>query len=353
MSALDTWKNRIDERLAEVIDEGTYEWNNIPHVRLLFDPIHDYLDGGKRFRALMAVAAYLHFCPEEKFDIAQLLNLCCAIELYQASALIHDDIIDQAEERRGKPSLHITYAKTMPLAPHATAHRPASYGQSVAILAGDLCLSLADRYVASTGNIDVIRYFSLMTSEVAIGQFLDIRADATVAVDDISVDECLDVVLRKSANYSVVHPAALGALLGGASPVQLQQLHNVTEPWGLAFQLRDDELGVTGKPEVTGKPVGNDLLTGKKTPLLAMTMERLEADEREYLTSVVGTTTMTDNDMSRVVQIMKDCGAFHAHEEMIAKFHIDGDSALEALGPHGEGWMLMRELGYILTRRDA
>ena len=304
--------------------------------------------GGKRFL--------------EEVDIP---DLGAALELYQASALVHDDIIDNANERRGMPTPHRT------LAEHHTRQSwigsSTDFGRHGAILVGDFLFSAAaaaaDRQALSLGDERAeafTRRFADMHAEVALGQYLDIAAEQAPLdpqrSDALRTSDSLEVALHKSAHYSVVHPAILGAICGAASveagAALADTLEEVLTPWGLAFQLRDDDLGVFGDPQVTGKPAGDDLREGKRTVLLALTWAASSPAEREALTEVLGVATASPEQIARATQIVHSNGR-GAHEEEIARLVEEGHRALDAaqFAPQASG--MLRELCLILTSRRA
>ena len=199
-----------------------------------------------------------------------------------------------------------------------------------------------------------------MHAEVALGQYLDIAAEQAPLdpqrSDALRTSDSLEVALHKSAHYSVVHPAILGAICGAASveagAALADTLEEVLTPWGLAFQLRDDDLGVFGDPQVTGKPAGDDLREGKRTVLLALTWVASSPAEREALTEVLGVATASPEQIARATQIVHSNGR-GAHEEEIARLVEEGHRALDAaqFAPQASG--MLRELCLILTSRRA
>ncbi len=210
------------------------------------------VSGGKRFRALMAHVGYALSSATPIEDVS-LPHLSAALELYQASALVHDDIIDKADERRGMPTPHRT------LADHHAAQSwigsSTDFGRHSAILVGDFLFSAATAAAdeqALTLPEDCAhafaRRFADMHAEVALGQYLDISAEQTPLdpehTDALRMSDSLEVALHKSAHYSVVHPALLGAICAAPSFDHVAGLLDVLEtiltPWGLAFQLRDE-----------------------------------------------------------------------------------------------------------------
>ena len=206
-----------------------------------------------------------------------------------------------------------------------------------------------------------------MTTEVALGQFLDVRSenlplprgqDPAVAARRMH-DDALSVVRHKSARYSVRHPLFIGALLAGMDPAgpTAEHLAVFGEEIGIAFQLRDDELGVFGSPRVTGKPAGDDLREGKRTVLLALTWDRCDEDGRELLGSVLANPKATPGRIAEAAALIEDCGARAAHEEIIAAHRSAGDGALERLGNEGVVSTASLEdlaaLADLLTRRNS
>ncbi|MDO5747850.1 MAG: polyprenyl synthetase family protein [Actinomycetaceae bacterium] len=353
MTNLEHWKHHIDKAVVSLLEQELTTWRHIAWSDDFFFPLHDFISTGKRTRALLSIAGYLLNTPEGEFDYTtelpqNLLYLCCALEFYQASALVHDDIIDEAETRRGAPSLHRSYAHAFAKA----SPRPQAFGEKAAILCGDFLLSLADHLVARTGNIDVISHFSHMTAEVAIGQFLDVRADEATTCDQVSLNDAMDVLTIKAANYSVVHPTILGALLSGCDKQVFDSIRAVTKPWGLAFQLRDDQLGVCGNSQVTGKPAGDDIRTGKKTPLIAFTLKNANAQQTQFLCSVLGNPHCTDAEIMQVIDIMTTSGALEQHENLIQHYREQGNLALNNCQP-SQGRTILGELGEQLINRLA
>ena len=322
------------------------------------------VSGGKRFRALMAHVGYA-LSSGIALDQVSLPHLSAALELYQASALVHDDIIDKADERRGMPTPHRTLAHH-----HASSSWIGSstdFGRHAAILVGDFLFSAATAAAdeqALTLRQDCARAFARrfadMHAEVALGQYLDITAEQSPLdpqrTDALSTSDSLEVALHKSARYSVVHPAILGAICGAPSIDGVAELLNVLEtiltPWGLAFQLRDDDLGVFGDPAVTGKPAGDDLREGKRTALLALTWEASSPAERRALTDVLGVTEASAEQIATATEIVERNGRA-AHEAEIARLVADAHAALDASSFTDDARAMLRELCSILTARRA
>lgn len=311
-----------------------------PHLRELLAPGRALLTGGKRMRARLCGAGWLA-AGEAATDPdgeppAALVRAGSALELFQATALIHDDVIDDSSTRRGAPAAHQSFAEL---------HRSTgflgdapSFGHAGAILLGDLLLAAAaaemrgaaSAAAAAAGEV-AHRIFDAMMIEVAFGQYLDVRAQEVPWQHDSgseAVERALQVVRHKSARYSVEHPLALGAALAGGSPGLITALRSIGLPLGEAFQLRDDELGVFGDPGVTGKPAGDDLREGKRTVLLALTLQRVDESEREMLQQRVGADDLTAGEVEIIRDLMQRSGSVKEHECLIGARQAEGLEAL-------------------------
>ncbi|MGL5811650.1 MAG: polyprenyl synthetase family protein [Nocardioides sp.] len=236
----------------------------------LLDRARPSLAGGKRFRAAFC---YWGHRTISRTAPSGLLDACAALEILHASALAHDDLMDASEFRRGAPSVHRHFATQ-----HAEAGWRGSstaYGAAGAILLGDLMLTWADELLRTCGLEEnrvsqAMALFDRCRSEVIVGQFLDVSAQARGQAD---VDTAMRVLRYKSAKYSIERPLHIGAALAGADTDHLAALTGFGLPLGEAFQLRDDLLGVFGDPDATGKPAGDDLIEGKRTVLLALALD--------------------------------------------------------------------------------
>jgi geranylgeranyl diphosphate synthase type I len=355
-------RDRVSGRVVTALDEHT------AHFAEAGGPLHDFLapargllGGGKRLRAQLCAAGWV--AAGGGTDAAALEPIVLAgsaLELFQGTALVHDDVIDGSLTRRGLPAAHRSFAAEH--AAHAWLGSPDDYGHAAAIVLGDLLLAVsamelerARALVAPAAGLRAREIYDVMTAEVALGQYLDIRSQDMPWGDDAvaAVDRALQVVRHKSARYSVEHPLLLGAALAGADETVLGALSAVGLPLGEAFQLRDDELGVFGDPAVTGKPAGDDLREGKRTVLLAMTMARASAAERHRLRAQVGRPDLSAPEVAEIQEVMRATGAVEAHEALIEERRDAGLGALRAAGLAPEATALIEELAVALTARTA
>ena len=312
-------------------------------------------DGGKMLRAQFlchgfragaaAAAAAPHPVGEAVFRAA------AALELIQACALLHDDIIDRSDTRRGRPSIHRAVAaaytadalptrtaRTIPAGagPPAGADGNAGHlGKSVALLLGDFALAWADDlFVAAAADLDALDralpLWRAMRTEVLAGQLLDLAVTARPAGDPADQEhDALQVNLFKTAAYTVARPLQLGAALAGGSPAVLSALGGYGRTVGVAFQLRDDQLGVFGDPATTGKPAGGDLLEGKRTVLLARTRAALTGRPAELAELDAALAAATPATVGRLTAMISASGAPDQIEVMIAELTTSGLAALD------------------------
>lgn len=324
---------RIDEFLAEQRAELV---TIAPELTQVTDIANNFLSGGKRFRGLFcywgwhAVAGSATvFDPlateEPSSDLPGVVLAAAALEVFHAAALVHDDIMDSSDTRRGAPAAHRRFE-----AIHSTggwSGSPSAFGTSAALLLGDLLLGwsddLFDRGVnaiaARSAGLAARAEFSRMRTEVTVGQYLDILEENAWATypESTALTRAHRVIVHKSAKYSIEEPLAIGAALGGGSLGQVAALRAFGLPLGVAYQLRDDLLGVFGDPEVTGKPAGDDLREGKRTVLIALARPRLPTAARNLIDELVGDPSLDRQQINMIRTALTDCGAVDEVEAII------------------------------------
>ncbi|TXS50115.1 polyprenyl synthetase family protein [Streptomyces sp. t39] len=279
------------------------------------------LRGGKRLRARFAWWGWRAGGGSEQGRGARAaLRLGSALELIQACALIHDDVMDDSSLRRGAPTLHVDFADVHAAAGMRGDH--GGYGRAAAILAGDLALSWADDLAAETGaecatQQPLLAVWRRMRQEMVAGQYLDMRAQASSSTPG----QALRIAFLKTALYTVERPLALGAALAGMDARDAAALCAAGRCAGVAFQLRDDLLGVFGDPALTGKPSGEDIRSGKPTYLTAVARARLErsgdTSSLRLLHRAVGDPGLGEADLRRVRDVLEGSGARSATEAEI------------------------------------
>lgn len=270
--------------------------------------------GGKRVRAALVGAAYVACGGPSWRDVVPAM---IAIELLQTYLLIHDDWMDDDAVRRGGPSVHVALRERL---------GDRAMGDAGAILAGDLASAFAQEALLETkldgGRVlAAARTFARIQEEVVVGQLSEMRAVTPIGPAP-TVEE---IHARKTASYTVTGPVMLGAVLAGADDAQAQAFARFGRPLGVAFQLRDDLLGVFGDPTATGKPIWNDIRQGKRTALVA------EMRGDAVLARVLGKRDATHQELESVVKAMEASGARARVEARVAELLAEARSALEAM----------------------
>ena len=315
-------------------------------------PVVDYtqslLQGGKRFRALFCYWAWraclsdssYHQSEQEIQDSEQAIaGIAASLEMFHAAALVHDDLLDQSDTRRGAPAIHKRFETLHKEKSWAGA--PERFGVAGSVLVGDLMLGWSSEIFGDallhSPNREIESAcrdeFSLMRVEVMAGQYLDVLEENAAATRPVSegVGRAEKVILYKTAKYSIEAPLRIGAAFAGADPAKLSQFTQFGIPLGIAFQLRDDILGVFGDPSVTGKPAGDDLREGKRTVLVALTLEALTERSPSMAESFEELLTSRELDTHQIAfmqKLIKDSGALEKTERMIVEL---GDRSLESL----------------------
>ncbi len=289
------------------------------------------LEGGKRLRPAFVYWGYRGAGGAPTGPQAEAaIRAACSVELLHICALIHDDIMDGSEVRRGRPAMHVGFASL---------HRgrgwrgdPAAFGEGAAMLMGDLAFTWADVALAEAGLPDdrlaaALRVFNRLRSELMGGQYLDLVEARRGAPDEDAVRR---VLTYKSGKYTIERPLHLGLALAGGDPGLAAAYSAYGLPLGEAFQLRDDLLGVFGSPEVTGKPAGDDLREGKETYLVMLARQRAGRAGRQLLESALGNAKLSEDEVADLRRLIAGCGAVEATEARIAELLAQAKAALAA-----------------------
>lgn len=354
--------NAVSARLDRFLTaRGSQSLEYGPDAGVLFESAAAALQGGKRLRARFCHAGWRSVARYSARDAAEtdaLWDLCAALEIFQSAALVHDDLIDNSDTRRGNPSAHrALQQKHRSLAWSGDAE---SFGRAAAILLGDLLVAWSDDLLEESLTDhaqapEVRTEYARMRRDVTTGQFLDIAEESAWLVSPLSehADRALRVVSLKSARYSIEQPLLLGALLAGANESQQDALRRFGHPIGMAFQLRDDLLGVFGDQSLTGKPTGDDLREGKRTVLIAYTRERLDASARRVLDELLGDPSLTEDQVSALQATIAESGALARVETLIASYAHEADRALSGARLDNAAVGDLRDLARAATVRTA
>ncbi len=293
------------------------------------------LRGGKRLRAILVAAAF-DACGGEG-GTGRIMAAAAALELLQGYLLVHDDWMDGDDVRRGGPSV-----------PAMMRARFGRHADAASILAGDLACAwaqsaLLEADVEAGCLLRAARELAVVQEEVVSGQTLDVCGEA---VDDRAVE---GVYALKTASYTVRGPVVIGARLAGASDPQVAALEAYARPLGIAFQLRDDLLGVFGDAQVTGKPWGSDLREGKRT---ALVVEALRHDGvRRVLERVLGRSDASDEDVRRAVDCLQQSGTRARVEHRIGELVGSARRAIDRAELADRGRQLLLSSTVALTDR--
>jgi geranylgeranyl diphosphate synthase type II len=272
----------------EALQKSFEEYFNHRHFpvypKSLYDPLEEFLsNSGKRIRPILCLMGNELFgdIHEDSFHLA------AAIELFHNFSLVHDDIMDKAPLRRGKPTVHSVH------------------GEPTALLGGDAMLVVAYDYVnkiSSTYLKDVLRLFNKTAKEVCEGQQLDMDFEQ---IDHVKMDDYLEMIGQKT---SVLLAASLqmGAIVGGASENNQHHMYEFGRNLGIAFQIQDDYLDAFGDPEKFGKQVGGDIKSNKKTFLMIHALETASGVQLEKLGKAIKENS--DNKVEQVLDVFKACG---------------------------------------------
>ena len=321
------------------------------------------LAGGKRLRPAFC---YWGWRGAGRADCAEIFAAAAALELLHAGALVHDDVMDDSDTRRGGPTVHRRFA-----ARHAAAGwrgPDASFGRNIAILLGDLLQGWTDELLGGSGlpaaAVSRARpVLDVMRTELMWGQYLDLLEQAAGSG---TVAGALRVVTYKTAKYTIERPLHLGAALAlapagpdralagpGADPGLVRGYTGYGLPLGIAFQLRDDVLGVFGDPAETGKPAGDDIREGKRTVLAAVARERATARQAAVLGRLLGDPSIGADGVAEFSRLITETGALAECEAMIGRYVTEALAALDSAPVTPEARAALADLAITATaRRD-
>lgn len=362
-----TWSAVLDRTITAQLDQIAQDLAKLgAETAWLAEVAQTAVLGGKRLRAQLAYQSWLAHSGEEQSGVglvnpdSPIANLAAVLELFQAAALVHDDLIDNSDTRRGQPAAHRNFARR--LSSTAGYEDNERFGPAGAILLGDLLLIKSDELFASVvAQLDEARrgaltqVYNRMRFDVTAGQYLDALGEVvplSCPPADLSA-HAWRVIELKTVSYSVRAPLQLGAALAGATGTQLQDLEALAIPLGEAFQLRDDLLGVFGDAAVTGKSTASDLDSAKRTVLLATALEKTNPAERGYLVSTLTGQSVTAEDLTKISGLLVSSGARDHIELLISQRDADASAALAQLQITETGRAGLGELIKLLSWRSS
>lgn len=335
----------VEARIRELLAAEALRWSLVDDD--LLQPLvalSDFvLAGGKRLRPAFCHWAYVG--AGGKPDEPAVVDAGAALELLHTFALVHDDVMDGSDRRRGRTTVHLDFAsRHLEAGWRGEARR---FGEGVAILVGDLAFVYAD-ILMSGAPPPAVEVFNQLRLELNIGQYLDIVGTAASRNDP---DTARRIACYKSGKYTVERPLHLGAALTGRLDDLGPALSAYGLPLGEAFQLRDDILGAFGEPAVTGKPVGEDLRDGKPTPLLAIATARAPAGRRALLDRV-GAPDLSDAEVADLQDLMVETGAREETERRVEVLLAEAIGALNESSLTPDARHALTELANYVAHRD-
>ena len=320
---------------SQLLDKVNAHIDSLDYAREpmnLYRPVQYILSlGGKRIRPAMMLMAYNMY----RDDVERILDPALALEIYHNFTLLHDDLMDNADVRRGKPTVHMRW------------------DANTAILSGDVMLTLADVYMSRVDDAyfrEVMATFHTTSIEIAEGQQYDMDFETRT---DVTEAEYIEMIRLKT---SVLLACALkiGAILGGASKEDAEHLYRLGESIGLAFQLRDDYLDVYGDPKVFGKKVGGDILCNKKTYLYINALRLADKEQRAALDYwATATDIVPEEKVAAVTAIYTALGLPEMSRAIEEQYYRRAQASLEALSVAEDKKQVLRGFMAALMERDV
>lgn len=316
----DEYREIIDRRLASVIDRD--------QPVTMYEPARYVLSGGgKRIRPVLAMLA----CQAAGGDPNDAVEAGVAVEILHNFTLVHDDIMDRADTRRGRETVH------------------RKWDENIAILVGDELMGIAYKTLLNTEKGDVraiTRIFTDGVIEVCEGQSYDKEFENLPTV----TEEQYLMMIEKKTGWLVAISAEIGAIIGGATAEQRDALVEYARCVGRAFQVQDDLLDVVADEEKLGKPVGGDIIEGKKTWLLVNALQHAEGEDLALLQRVANRTAAQDGLVAKVTQVYDRLGVLDSAREKIAQDTAAAARALQSLEDN-EGRSMLGWLAQMLLER--
>jgi geranylgeranyl diphosphate synthase, type I len=298
----------IDESLASFLDNVKKDYKLHLVSPLLFESIREFtLREGKRLRPLLLILTYKAYSPKNKKISKELFNASTCMEFLHNFMLIHDDIIDRSDLRRGRPTLHKILAKT------AKSPDPDKLGIDLGIIAGDIVYALAiDAFLSIKEPLDrkerALKYFIQTAAFTAMGEFID-TVFSVKRIDQITEKDVFLNYTLKTARYTFDCPMVTGAILAGAPEADIKKISEYGILIGQAFQIQDDIIGIYETEENIGKSILSDLAEEKKTIMVVHAYKTLKGKKRSEFLKIFRKKTKTHQDLEKIKGIFVDSGS--------------------------------------------
>lgn len=331
---VDTEYELVNEALEEYLDSRIEEVSRLGDVhRKYYGHVKEYMmRGGKRLRPILVSTGYKAI--KERNEVENLYLAACSVEFLHNGSLLHDDLIDNDETRRGGPTFHALYRDWYKNKVKDIQKKAEHFGMTMAIIGGDSLLNIGSQTITAANlspevSTKCLHYYQTAYQGLVDGVLLEMHM---VGSHNPSPERYLEMIRLKTA-ILFENSLLIGAAIAGASESQMKALSNFGVKVGQAFQIQDDILGSFGDEEVTGKPTDGDIREGKRTMLVLEAFRRANLDKRQRLENLLGTPDMSAEQVQEVKDIFVDTGALEAAENRMNELLDAGQEALDLAEP--------------------
>lgn len=345
---LKLYKDKIELRLKTFLDKKIAEAEKISDSsREIMQCIKDFsLRGGKRIRSILIIMAYKSLGGKNENAI---IDIAVSAELMQSFLLIHDDIIDDDDLRRGGPTMHRIYTEK-----YKGYNNSKKFGENIAIIAGDLLVSLGNEIISKSDfdeekRVKLLQKFNDIIKMTGYGEIIDILLGLKTNVRE---EDILKMHKLKTAIYTIEGPLHMGAIAAGVPDEQLKTLTNYAIPLGQAFQIKDDILGMFGSEEKLGKPADSDIKEGKKTLLILKVLENADKEQKELIGNALGNKDITKTELTKVREIIKKTGSLDYSEILAEKLVKKAKNIIKNSDFEKQGKDFLLEIADYIIKRD-
>lgn len=337
LTDLKTYQRATEKRLVAFIEEKRARYTDREVERWVYDVLGDFvLRGGKRIRAIMAITAYEGASGD--FDSEEIYLPACAMEFLDAYFLVQDDVIDSSDLRRGKASAHVMLSKYAQNVAGVPAHEADAFGLNVAIGVGDIfnawgieCILRSD--FPDDRKLAALDTYNAACETICVGEIKDIYLGLTTVT--ATEEEYIDMIREKTVYYVTRNQALVGLDLADAPQEMREAMIRVTEPLGLAFQIRDDILDLFSTEEELGKPIGTDIKEGKDTIMIIHARNTASGGQWAAIQEVLGDAEASDDDIRKVRELMQETDSIAYAERLMDRYLDETREAIDILDATG------------------
>lgn len=359
MEKLKGHKEEIDRRLSkyfnEKVEHAVKESESISYANEMAENIREFnLRGGKRLRPSLIVEAYK--CVGGS-DMDAIYDACLAIETMEGFLLIHDDIMDKDELRRGGKTVHKIYREWFQERIRGSDEEAKDFGNNIAICAGDIVETMGPELIVKSNfpadlRLRAIEEYALISRYTGYGQVLDIIV-GNLPIEKVEEKQVLTVHKFKTSIYSVMGPLKLGTILGNGSDEHMGKMMEFGEPLGIAFQIQDDLLGMYGDVKKLGKAADSDIKEGKRTLLTVNAYKNATPGQRERIKKTLGNRNASKEEIQELRDIVKETGSYDYSKKMAIDLANKAVKSMKDYEfPNAEGKEYLLGIADYLIKRD-